>query len=91
MGKTFIAVRDVDEDTFRKLRARAIAERKKIGDLLTMLMKKYLEETQSKSLQDNLEKVKKALDFRPIDFGPGNERLSEKIDEILYGKENDNN
>jgi len=25
------------------------------------------------------------LNLKPVDFGPGNENLSERIDEVLYG------
>lgn len=86
MEKTFIGVRDVDQKTFLKFKARAVAEKKKLGEILTLLMQKYIEDMQKKAVQTNLEKARKALDIKPIDFGPGSEHLSEQIDDILYGE-----
>ena len=85
MPKTFIGVRDVDEETFRKFRARAIARRMALGTALTQAMRNALRETREKNLKENLEKVKKAFTIKPLNFGPGNERLSAQADEILYG------
>jgi len=83
MAKTFISVRDVDEETFRKFRARAIAERKKIGDALTALMMRYLKEKEKRK-DEHWKKVRALADAKPLNFSPGNERLSEQVDEILY-------
>ena len=41
MGK-ITAIRDLDEDTFRKLRAAAIEENMKVGDAVNIAMKKWL-------------------------------------------------
>ena len=43
MTKTFIAVRDVDEETFRKFKAMSVEERMKLGVALTIAMKYLLE------------------------------------------------
>ena len=82
MAKTFIGVREVDEETFREFRAKAIQEKMKLGIALTKAMQKYIEEnkqTNRKTGVDALMKVK------PFDFGPGTENLSNEIDEIVYG------
>ena len=73
---TQITVKDVDEKTFRELKAAAVKARMAVGRALTMAMHTWLTE---------LEKPKKKLtDFEPVRGGPGTEKLSEQIDEILY-------
>ena len=81
MGKTFISVRDVDEETFRKFRARAIENRLNLGEALTLAMKELIER-KKREISPN---PKNILKLKPVRFGKGNERLSEEIDEILYG------
>ncbi len=88
MTKTFISVRDVDEETFRKFRALAIAERKKLGDTLTTLMRKYVK-YRNKGREEHWKKVRALAEAKPLNFSPGNERLSEQVDEILYGWKKD--
>ena len=83
MGKRFIGVREVDEETFNKFRARAIERRLKLGRAITLAMQKWLED---KKQRDKI----KFPTLKPFDFGPGNERLSAQIDEILCGEDNDN-
>lgn len=43
MKKAFIGVRDVDAEVFRRFRARAIAQKLRLGDAITQAMKKSLE------------------------------------------------
>lgn len=81
MSKTFISVRDVDTEAFRQFRAMSIRERLKIGEALTIAMKKLMEEKKKK---DNMG-VSSLLTLKPFDFGKGNEKLSKEVDKILYG------
>ena len=87
MEKTFIGVRDVDEATFRKFRALAVQERMKLGEALSLAMRKLLEEGE----QEHEDKVdtKNLLKIKPVKIGKKKVKWSEEIDEILYG-ENDN-
>jgi hypothetical protein len=80
MGKDFIAVRDVDENVYRKFKARAVSERLKLGVALTKAMKEWLEENRKKS-----EKRQKGPKLKPFNWGPGTEHTSSEIDRILYG------
>ena len=48
MEKSFIGVRDVDDDTFRKFRAMAIEEKMKLGEALTKALKLMIEENKHK-------------------------------------------
>ena len=76
-----IAIRGVDEEILRKFRMKTIEERMKMGDALTLVMKKWLKEegmTKRKFIKP------KSL-MKPFDWGKGTEKTSKEIDEILYG------
>ena len=79
--KTTIAVRDVDEETFRKFRALSIEERMKLGDAITIAMRKMIREKETKKKSDR----KNLLKIKPIKVGKKKVRWSEEIDEVLYG------
>ena len=80
MAKT-VAIRDLDEETFRKFRAVAIEEKLKTGEALTLAMKKWIEEEKMK----NKPNIKNLLKIKPIRMGKKKVRWSEEIDEFLYG------
>ena len=86
MGKTFIGVRDVDEETFRKLRIIAIAKRRNLGELLTRAINKYVEEEKLK--EDEKHNPRNLLKIKPIKVGK-KVKWSKEIDEILYGGKDD--
>lgn len=75
-----VTVRNVDEDAYRRLKARAALEDRTVGEVLTEAIRAYV----GGGLAP-FEKTGSLLDIEPVDFGPGNERLSEEIDEIVYG------
>lgn len=83
MKKTLIAVRDVDEETFRKFRAMSVEERMKLGDALTIAMKHWLQEEKAKAAKQRGLRIKDLA--KPFDWGKGTEKTSKEIDEILYG------
>lgn len=78
-----VAVRDLDEETFRKFRALAVEERMKLGDALTLAMKRWIEEEKTKDKPD----IKSLMKLKPIRTGKKKVRWSEEIDKILYGLE----
>lgn len=81
MGK-ITAIRDLDEDTFRKLRAAAIEEEMKVSDVMNIAMKKWLAEKEKNKIKPD---PKNFLKLKGI-IKPGKKvRWSEEIDEILYG------
>ncbi|MGB9716950.1 MAG: hypothetical protein ACPL4E_00710 [Thermoproteota archaeon] len=82
MKKELFAVRGIEEETYVRFREKAIAKRLRVGEALTLAMKEWLkkEEEREKVNPRNLLKIK------PFDWGPGSERTSEEIDEILYGR-----
>jgi len=79
MEKTFIGVRDVDEEIFRKFRALSVREKMKLGDALSLAMKKTLEEKENRFDSKNLLKIRGIIKTKK------GVRWSEEIDNFLYG------
>ncbi len=76
------AVRDLDEEVFRKFRALAVVERMKTGEALTMAMRKWIKEKEGKETSPD---ARNLLKIKPVRVGKKKVRWSEEIDEILYG------
>jgi plasmid stability protein len=72
-------IRNLDERLYRELKARAARAGKTMGEVVNEAMGAYL----GRPL--NLPKRRSLADLRPEDFPPGNERLSDEIDSIVYG------
>jgi len=81
MEKTFIGVREVDKEIFRKFRARIIEEKLKLGVALTLAMKLWMEKEKQKKVLD----PKNLLELNGIIKPKNKVRWSEEIDEFLYG------
>ena len=79
MKKIFVGVRDVDAESFRKFRVVALAEKMKIGKALSLALERFVAERRKKEEFSFFKKVK------PFDWGVGGEKISEEIDGILYG------
>ncbi len=80
MEKTFIGVRDIDVETFRKFRSMAVANKMKLGDALTKAMKNLIEQRGEVNKPDmsNFLKVKPLKGDKKVRWGT-------EVDEILYG------
>ncbi len=72
-----ISVKDVEEQVFREFRADSVRSGFKVGKALTLAMKFWLEKKEKKPRMS-------ILGLKPKDWGKGTERLSEKIDEVMY-------
>jgi plasmid stability protein len=72
-------IRNIDGELYRLLKARAAREGRTIGDVLNDAMRTYLRGPRSRKKRVSV------VDIEPWPFPEGNERLSEQIDEILYG------
>ena len=81
MKKATVAIRDVDEETFRKFRAMTIEERMNMGEAVTIAMKKMMREKETKKKPD----PKNLLKISGIIKTKKKVRWSEEIDEFLYG------
>jgi plasmid stability protein len=73
-------IRNLDEDAYRALRARAVLQGRNVGDLINEAIRAYLAETRLIKGGSSLR------DLKPEPFPEGNEHLSEQIDEIAYGE-----
>ncbi|NJL28166.1 MAG: hypothetical protein HC897_09870 [Thermoanaerobaculia bacterium] len=76
MGTT---IWNLDETAFRALQARAVMLCKTIGELVSEAIRAYLAQPQAAPRQANLR------DFPQREYPPGNERMSEEVDAIVYG------
>jgi plasmid stability protein len=73
-------IRNLDKDAYRALKARAALGGKTIGEVLNEAIQSYLFRIEP------IAKKKGSLrDLTPEKYPPGNKRLSEKIDSIVYG------
>ncbi len=74
-----LCVKNVNDESFRKLKVDAVREKMPLGKVLSLAIDTYLEEKQRRK-----KPKKNLMDFKGWDWGPGNERVSEEIDKILY-------
>lgn len=78
-------MRDVDEEAWRKFRARTTEEGLKTGDALTQAMKIWVKEKESQNTKPN---PKLLLKVKSVTIGKEKVRWSEEIDKTLYGSSN---
>jgi len=71
-------IRNLDEEAYRQLKARAAVEGKSVGEAMTEAIRLYI-------AQGRKRKTRSIRDMKVVDFGPGTEHLSEEIDQVLYG------
>ena len=74
-----ITFRKVDKDALQEFKAEAVRENKTFGRALAEALLLWL----SHKKLSNKKKMKLS-DSEPVDFGPGTEKLSTKVDDILY-------
>jgi plasmid stability protein len=72
-------IRNLDEQAYRAIRARAVMRGRNVGDLLNEAMRAYLARIPVAEPASSL----RAL--QPEAFPEGNEHLSQEIDAIVYG------
>lgn len=71
-------VRNLDENAYRALRARAVMERRTVGALITDAIRGYL-------ARPTTRRTSSLRLLRPEPYPPGNQSLSMEIDELVYG------
>lgn len=74
-----VTVRNLDEQLYRALRARAALEGRTVGDLFNEAARNYLARFE---VRQNTGTIR---DLKPEPFPDGNENLSTEIDELVYG------
>ncbi|HLC74946.1 MAG TPA: hypothetical protein VJH88_03760 [Candidatus Nanoarchaeia archaeon] len=77
-----VTIKDVDEGTFRELKAEAAREGISVGKALSWAVKVWLSEMQKPRLS--------LLSWKTFKGGKGTQYLSEEIDDILYGEKSGN-
>jgi len=78
MTKTFIGVRDVNEETFRKFKVISLVRKERLGEALNKAMNKFIEEEGKRTVK------KFHLSVEPFDWGRGSEKTSKEVDKLLY-------
>ena len=73
-------VRNLHENAYRALRARAVMEGRTVGALVSEAIRSYLGRPEGR-------RTASLRLLRPEAYPPGNDRLSMEIDEIVYGKQ----
>jgi hypothetical protein len=73
-------VRNLDEQAYRALRARAVLEGRTVGDLMNEAIRAYLARVEIRHRKSSLRL------WKPEPFPEGNEHLSSEIDALVYGK-----
>lgn len=73
-------IQNLDETAFRALQARAAVLRKTIGELVSEAIRTYLAQPQAAAPRQA-----SLRDFPQREYPPGNERMSEEVDAIVYG------
>jgi hypothetical protein len=72
-------IRNLDDQAYRALRARAVLERRTVGDLMNEAIRGYLARVPARQRKSTLRTL------RPERYPEGNERLSTEIDMLVYG------
>ncbi len=73
-----VTIKEVDEHAFQELKAEAARDKMTIGSALNVAIANWL--WTKRKTKANLK------DLKPVKWGPGTERLSEQVDEVLYGE-----
>jgi len=73
-------IRNLDKGAYRALKVRAALTGKTIGELFNEAIRRYLARPEALSKRGSLRSL------TPVSYPKGNERLSEEIDRIVYGR-----
>ncbi len=72
-------IRNLDEDIYRQLKARAALAGTTVGELINEAIRAWL------ARPAGLPRRRSLADLRPQPYPDGNENLSEDIDAVVYG------
>jgi len=71
-------IRDLEEPLYREIKARAARTRRTVGEIVNEAFRAYLTHAEPASRTTSL------TDLKPVRFPPGNRRLSENVDTVVY-------
>ena len=72
-------IRNLDEQAYRAIRARAVIEGRPVGELITEAIRSYIARNTARRANVSLR------DLKPAPFPDENENLSAEIDAVVYG------
>ena len=72
-------IRNLDEDVYRQLTARAALRGTTVGELMNEALRAWL------AVPERVGRRRSLGELRPEAYPEGNERLSEQIDAVAYG------
>jgi plasmid stability protein len=75
-------IRNLDERLYRRLRARAVASGMTVGEAMNEAMRAWVTDVARSARESSAISIR---DLAPQPFPKGNERLSEELDDHLYG------
>lgn len=73
-------IRNLDDELYRRLKARAALQGKTVGEAMNDAMRRYLA-----SREEREGEPPSLGDLKPVSYGDGSERLSEEVDPVVYG------
>ena len=73
-----VTIKNMDGDTFSELKAEAAKRKLSVSGALSLAIHSWLSQMRKPRMS--------LLDWKTIKGGKGTERLSEQVDEILYGE-----
>lgn len=73
-------IRNLDENAYRELKAKAALEGKSIGEAVSEAIRRYI------GRSSELSRDRSLADLIPTDFGAGSEHLSRRVDQTVYGR-----
>lgn len=80
-GSMNASFRDVNEKLFKEFKAETAREGLKLGSALNEALRFWMEQKRKMTRK----KKTGFFDLKPWDFGPGSEKSSQEIDEVVYG------
>jgi len=77
---THVSFRDVDAGAFREFKAAVASQGMTMGIAVSEALRLF-----AKQFKEKKGNKMSLLDLKPVDYGPGSENMSQRIDEVLYG------
>ena len=74
-----ITIRGINREVYKEVRSETVKRGVKIGEAVNEALSHWLEASRTKKAKRSL------LDVRATNWGPGTEKTSTQVDEILYG------
>ena len=74
-----VTIRNIDGDLYRRIKAHAARTGQTVAAVVEQAAEAWL------AAAEPARRRRRLADLEPVDLGPGTERTSEEIDDLLYG------